>query len=346
MAANFAPLPSLAQAVRTSQPVPLSHIIPDPDQPRKHFVDIEEFAERLRREGLLTPITLTEQETGSHLIFYGERRFRAFLVNQQWAASLLESGEELPVDHPALLYDCWTQIPAFLEPAPDPVNRLLIQIAENTRDELSLFETASAFTLAASRAKAGGMSNGDFAKRAGLLPSTLSNYKAVTKASGNAKLALERGYLRDTVALHAYQQLPNEDQEALFSQAEATEGVITRKMCTDQLAAIEAARNKEAAAAAAKKPTTKKTGDPQAGSSEPSPESPTLSLTALGYLHELLERSRAEDELSEALRLEALGAVTRALLQESPLIAIVESEWRSSSSEATKDLERNQSEAA
>ena len=59
--------------------LPLSHISPNPDQPRKDFDEaaLLELAESIKSYGVLQPIVVTEAGKGVYLIIAGERRFRA-----------------------------------------------------------------------------------------------------------------------------------------------------------------------------------------------------------------------------------------------------------------------------
>lgn len=59
--------------------VPLSAIMPNPDQPRKHFDDTElqELADSIATLGILTPLTLRRLVKDRYQIIAGERRFRA-----------------------------------------------------------------------------------------------------------------------------------------------------------------------------------------------------------------------------------------------------------------------------
>lgn len=59
--------------------VPLSHLKPNPDQPRKAFPDssIDELAESIKKHGLLQPIIAEPVNDEEYIIVAGERRFRA-----------------------------------------------------------------------------------------------------------------------------------------------------------------------------------------------------------------------------------------------------------------------------
>ncbi len=58
--------------------IPLSQIVPNPYQPRKHFDEdaIRELSESIKRHGLLQPVVVIEQN-GEYVLIAGERRVRA-----------------------------------------------------------------------------------------------------------------------------------------------------------------------------------------------------------------------------------------------------------------------------
>ncbi|TIO47653.1 MAG: ParB/RepB/Spo0J family partition protein, partial [Mesorhizobium sp.] len=59
--------------------IPLSEVIPNPDQPRKHFdpVKLRELAESIRERGLIQAITVRPVGDDPWMIVGGERRWRA-----------------------------------------------------------------------------------------------------------------------------------------------------------------------------------------------------------------------------------------------------------------------------
>jgi ParB/RepB/Spo0J family partition protein len=60
--------------------LPLDCISPDLGQPRKYFDRIEELAEDIKQNGLLTAICVRPLENGKYRIIHGERRYRAVLL--------------------------------------------------------------------------------------------------------------------------------------------------------------------------------------------------------------------------------------------------------------------------
>ena len=58
--------------------IPLSEVIPNPNQPRKEFNEqtLKELSQSIKEHGVITPITVNKQD-GKYLILAGERRYRA-----------------------------------------------------------------------------------------------------------------------------------------------------------------------------------------------------------------------------------------------------------------------------
>lgn len=59
--------------------IPLDHIIPNPDQPRKSFnqAELDNLAQSIRQHGILQPILVEEAADGMYILHDGERRIRA-----------------------------------------------------------------------------------------------------------------------------------------------------------------------------------------------------------------------------------------------------------------------------
>ncbi|MGI8426805.1 MAG: ParB/RepB/Spo0J family partition protein [Actinomycetota bacterium] len=69
-------IPSGARAL---QEIPASDIVPNPKQPRRHFDEeaLATLAASIRRLGLLQPVVVRRNETGTFELVMGERRWRA-----------------------------------------------------------------------------------------------------------------------------------------------------------------------------------------------------------------------------------------------------------------------------
>ena len=59
--------------------VPVSKIVANPFQPRKEFDEeaLEELAQSIRQQGVITPVTVRKMPDGTYQLIAGERRFRA-----------------------------------------------------------------------------------------------------------------------------------------------------------------------------------------------------------------------------------------------------------------------------
>jgi ParB family chromosome partitioning protein len=62
--------------------LPLNHVIPDPEQPRKYFdaESLTELAESIKQHGLLQPILVRPNGNGTYAVVHGERRLRAHQI--------------------------------------------------------------------------------------------------------------------------------------------------------------------------------------------------------------------------------------------------------------------------
>ncbi len=62
--------------------IPLSEIIPNPEQPRQHFAheDLEDLIASIKKHGIIQPIVVSERADGGYELIVGERRFRAAQV--------------------------------------------------------------------------------------------------------------------------------------------------------------------------------------------------------------------------------------------------------------------------
>lgn len=70
---------TVVQDVRALRHMPIEHLRPSPNNPRKHFaeVDLEDLSKSIRDKGLLQPIVVRPLASGEYEIVAGERRWRA-----------------------------------------------------------------------------------------------------------------------------------------------------------------------------------------------------------------------------------------------------------------------------
>lgn len=83
----------------------ISHVYPNPDQPRKHFdrFSLEELAESIKTHGLMQPISVVRKPDG-YMIIAGERRYRACNINGSITVkSIVFDRDDHSVDELALI---------------------------------------------------------------------------------------------------------------------------------------------------------------------------------------------------------------------------------------------------
>ena len=104
--------------------LPLSSIVPNPDQPRKEFSQssLNELASSIRQFGLLQPITVRIATNGQYEIIMGERRFRACQM--------------LGLSH----------IDAIVLPATGLESAMMALVENLQREDLHFFEEAEAYS--------------------------------------------------------------------------------------------------------------------------------------------------------------------------------------------------------
>ena len=144
--------------------VPLRDVVPNPDQPRRHFDEgkIAELAASIQAHGLLQPIVVRRREGGFELLA-GERRFRA--------AQLV--GLE--------------RLPALVRDVQDPLEVALIENLQ--REDLSPLEEAEALTVLIERH---GYSHRELADLLGKSRPYVSNTLALTRLPESVKADLHQ----------------------------------------------------------------------------------------------------------------------------------------------------------
>lgn len=138
----------------TGQPllVPLSEIIPNPEQPRIHFKpeDLEDLTNSIKEHGILQPLTVTRRIDGGYELIAGERRFRA---------SKLAGLEKVPV--------------IIREGNHDMNQKLVLALIENIqRADLNAMEEARGYQRLMEEF---GLTQDEVAKRVGKARSTVAN---------------------------------------------------------------------------------------------------------------------------------------------------------------------------
>jgi ParB family chromosome partitioning protein len=169
-ASGSAPAPSAAEARAAAVEIPIDAISPNPQQPRRLFVeaDLDTLADSIRRHGVLQPIVVREAPPGS------PRRYELVVGERRWRASQRAGRTTIP----ATIQDITPQ--ALLE----------VALVENVqRRDLNPIELALAFReLAAS-----GRTQEQIGEQLGLERSTVANHLRLLELPKEAQEDVETG---------------------------------------------------------------------------------------------------------------------------------------------------------
>lgn len=210
----------------------LAKIVPNRYQPRKRFSDesIRELAETLKKDGLLQPIVVRENEQGYELIA-GERRYRA-------AQSL-----------------GWTTIPAIINNLTDDESASLALIENLQRENLNPIDEAQAYS---NLMELNHLTQTELAKEIGKSQSYVANKLRLLKLEPDVQSYLASGKLS---ARHgrALVNLPAEDQIKALHEILAEDLTVkeTENMAADLPAYFEAKEQAKAAQKAAQEAAEK-----------------------------------------------------------------------------------------
>lgn len=175
--------------------LPLDKVIPDPEQPRKSFDDesLLDLAQSIEENGLLQPIVVQpEDESGSHRIIMGERRWRA----HEFAGK--------------------TSIPAIIRPASDSTVLALQIIENNQREDIAPLEEARALQRLVDVTG----NKKEVAQALGRSPSWLSKRLSLLKAPRIVQAFADQQDVKDINTLNSLSKLYDEyptEAEALMA---------------------------------------------------------------------------------------------------------------------------------
>lgn len=145
--------------------VPVTKIEPNPFQPRKEFDKeaLEELAQSIRRQGVITPITVRKMPNGSYQLIAGERRFRA---------SQMAGLKELP---------------AYVRVATD-IQMMEMALVENIqRADLNAIEVAQAYRQLIEECR---LTHEELSEKVGKNRSTITNYLRLLSLPDEVQQAL------------------------------------------------------------------------------------------------------------------------------------------------------------
>lgn len=146
--------------------VKLELIKPNPSQPRTHFDEdaLSELASSIKELGVISPITLREEEDGTYLIIAGERRYRA-------ANSI---GLET--------------IPAYIKTAADEQVMEMALIENIQREDLNAIEVSLAFNRLMEEYK---LTQEKLSERVGKKRATITNYLRLLRLPAEIQMGIK-----------------------------------------------------------------------------------------------------------------------------------------------------------
>ena len=149
----------------TISEIPIAKIVANPYQPRKEFdkESLEELAQSIRQQGVITPITVRHMPDGSYQLIAGERRMRASQI-----AGLKE-------------------IPAYVRVATD-VQMMEMALVENIqRADLNAMEVALGYKALLEECR---LTHDQLSEKVGKNRSTITNYLRLLNLPAETQLAL------------------------------------------------------------------------------------------------------------------------------------------------------------
>jgi ParB family chromosome partitioning protein len=153
---------TVAAAIST---IPLDKIENNPYQPRKEFAPeaLEELAQSIRQQGVITPVTVRKMPDGSYQLIAGERRTRAARM-----AGLKE-------------------IPAYIRVATDNQMMEMALVENIQRENLGAIEVALAYKALIEECR---LTHDQLSEKVGKNRSTITNYLRLLTLPAETQLAL------------------------------------------------------------------------------------------------------------------------------------------------------------
>lgn len=150
--------------------VAISEIETNPFQPRKEFdeVALQELAQSIREQGVITPITVRRMPDGKYQLIAGERRFRASQL-----AGL-------------------TELPAYIRIATDGQMMEMALVENIQRENLNAMEIALSYNALVEECQ---LTHEQLSQRVGKERSTITNYLRLLNLPAETQLALSSGQI-------------------------------------------------------------------------------------------------------------------------------------------------------
>ncbi len=184
--------------------VELSKISANPNQPRQNFDEeaLEELAISIRELGVISPITLQENEDGTYLIIAGERRYRASKL-----AGL-------------------TTIPAYIRKVKDEQVMEMALIENIQREDLDAIEIALAYQRLMDEYN---LTQERMSERVGKKRATIANYLRLLKLPAEIQMGIQRKQIDMGHARAILGAKQPQDQLTLYKRI-LDEGLSVRKV--------------------------------------------------------------------------------------------------------------------
>lgn len=166
------------------QQIPIEMVEPDPDQPRKHFRNIESLAASIKEKGIIQPIVVkAKNQAGKYRLIVGERRYQASkLAGLQTVPCIIRQE--------------------------DDANTLILQLLENDqRESVSPLEESDALAKLIHDLK---VNKNQVAKELGRDPSWVSIRLGLQQASPEIKSLVQDNLIEDIRTLHELRMLETE----------------------------------------------------------------------------------------------------------------------------------------
>ncbi len=150
--------------------VSVSEIETNPFQPRKEFDELalQELAQSIREQGVITPITVRRMPDGKYQLIAGERRFRASQL-----AGL-------------------TELPAYIRIATDGQMMEMALVENIQRENLNAMEIALSYNALVEECQ---LTHEQLSQRVGKDRSTITNYLRLLNLPAETQLALSSGQI-------------------------------------------------------------------------------------------------------------------------------------------------------
>lgn len=154
----------------TISQIEISQIEVNPFQPRKEFDEtaLEELAQSIRKQGIITPITVRETAEGKYQLIAGERRFRA--------------SQRVGL----------TSLPAYIRKATDGQMMEMALVENIQRENLNAMEVAFSYNALIEECQ---LTHEQLSERVGKDRSTITNYLRLLTLPAATQLALSNGQI-------------------------------------------------------------------------------------------------------------------------------------------------------